>query len=138
MTTRAQIRTALAALVTSATTLPCGFGIPRDVPSGDDTWLELSSKADYEPDESGGHTVRTATFAIVTINTVTGAKGGPTVPLQVVEARVELIKDALEADVKLGGIVMEARIVLDRCEPVPASENAWAAGARIEIEVDEW
>ena len=139
MSVRADIRRALQTLVTTAIGITCGLGIPREVPTGDDTWIELGNGAAYDYDESGGRSVRAFSLAVVTVTTITGAKeAGDLIVLERTEARVDALKTAIEADTHLGGLVLDARIVSDRCEPVPASDNSWAAGARIDFEFDEW
>ena len=136
--TRIEIINALAPIVSAASGQDCGLGQPRDIPSGNDTWIELELKSAYDLGESGGSSDETLTVPVVTITTIVGDPNGRINTLTAIDARATAIQAAIEADVTLGGIVQQARVAKVEIQPVQAADNAWASGARIEIEVQQW
>lgn len=124
--------------VTTAAGYECVLGQPRDIPGGNDTWIELMLDSVYELGESGGISDEALTVPVVTVTTIVGDPDGRITTLTAIAARAEAIKALIEADVTLGGMVQQAQVKLIKRNPVPAAENAWTAGARIEIEVKQW
>lgn len=131
------IRKSLAKLVGDAWGIECEENPLFDDKESGSAFIENDVTTRYEQSVSGGRSDRTHTFTVVTYVSVIGGENPAEESKELIDARIESLIEALEADVRLGGEVLQAVPTQAIARSAPNADGGVDSGAEIEIEVIE-
>jgi len=128
---------AIAAKLSEATGSTCVVDVPEQIGAGDVCVSLDALEGDGELNESGGKSDMVTTIVAYDCQGVSGGGTGREA-FDLVAGQLESFKESLEADVTLGNLVQQARVMQSNQFTAAIADNSYESFAEIRIEVKQW